>query len=438
MQVFFCKKYYSLVKEKLHLVAACFSNYNKCRLAKKMRKKHELTLKKICNKNKLKIVFLVFQKSVWKVDAVFKRMQQDPYFEPEILVCPYIQYGDERMYEDMEKAYLFFKNKGYPVTKSQKADRKWVKLEEIKPDMVFFTNPHNLTMPEYYEEAYLNYLSCYVPYFFLTTTCEDDQSIYNDYFHNAMWKIFMPHQFSMDRASNVSSIKGVNTLMTGYPACEGLVDEEKTTVNVWKKQLKKKKKIIFAPHHTIFEDAFQLSNFLTVAEIMVELAIEHKEVVQWSFKPHPILKSKLYLHPLWGNQKTDMYYDFWKNKEYTQLDEGEYTDLFLGSDSIIHDCGSFIAEYLFVEKPCAYLEFNGESQLKSINNFGKYALEAYEKIRCKDDLVGFVAAVAKGSSAVNSCHKDFVKHYIQQFYKMNRPSTKILNHLIKSIKKEVN
>lgn len=422
----------------LKIKSKTIDHYKKKRLAEKMQKKHKQLVANLQGKEKIRVVFLVIHESVWKVDSVFKQMQQDPYFEPEILICPYVQYGEERMQEDMEKAYNFSKNKGYPVTKSQKEDGTWIKLEEIKPDIVFFTNPHNLTRPEYYEDAYLNYLSCYVPYFFLTTTHDGDQSIYNHYFHNAMWKIFMPHQYSMERAFNISSIKGRNSLMTGYPACEDFIDIKRKIVYVWKKQNKKRKKIIFAPHHTIFEGDLQLSNFLTVAEIMIELAIKHREGIQWSFKPHPILKSKLYLHPLWGNQKTDNYYKFWKNQEYTQLDEGEYVDLFLGSDAIIHDSGSFIAEYLFVEKPCAYLELNGETQLRSINDFGKYALEAYEKIRCKEDLLFFVESIVDGYSSVKDRHISFIKDYVHPVYKMNTPSIQIVNYLSKLIKKELN
>jgi hypothetical protein len=129
-----------------------------------MRKKHIELFQKIKNQDKIKIVFLVMHKSMWKVDPVFKKMLNDPFFELEILICPDTIYGEKQMLEDMEEAYDYFLEKKYPVKKSKRDDDSWIKLDEINPDIVFFTRPHNSTHEEYYENAYLNYLSCYVPY----------------------------------------------------------------------------------------------------------------------------------------------------------------------------------------------------------------------------------------------------------------------------------
>lgn len=402
-------------------------------LIKRISIKHIEWVEKLKIKDKIRVVFLAIHASVWKVDTVFRRMLEDPYFEPEILVCPYIPYGEERMLAEMNQAYSCFKRKGYPVKRSLKHDGTWLKLEEVQPDVIFFTNPHNITRHEYYGNAYVNYLTCYIPYFFLTTTHDDDKSIYNNLLHSAVWKIFMPHEYSMLRTFEVSSIKGVNCLLTGYPSCEDLIDNKIIDGSAWKDCGLNKKKIIFAPHHTIFESSLKLSNFLSVSEIMVDMAKKYSNDIQWSFKPHPILKSKLFLHPLWGKEKTNKYYSFWEEQEYTQLDEGEYTKLFIESDAIIHDCGSFIAEYLFVNKPCAYLEINGESQLESINDFGKKALEAYFKVKNKNDLEFFIDRVVSGKAVLNKSHLSFLKNYIEPMYKENIPSVKILKILKKSL-----
>ncbi len=413
-----------------------YDQWQKKRLFRRMQSKHAELLQQIKGKEKIKVVFLVIHKSVWKVDPVFQKMLKDQLFDPEILVCPYMHYGEERMLEDMSLAYGYFREKGYPVQKSLNNDGSWVKLEDIKPDIVFFTNPHNLTRREYYEDAYLNYLSCYVPYFFLTTTHGNDQSIYNQDFHNAMWKIFMPHEYSIRKAKQISASKAKNSVLSGYPFCEELLEQERSLNHVWKEQVSKKK-IIFAPHHTIEKGELELSNFLVVAELMVELAIEYEDKVQWSFKPHPILKTKLYLHPEWGKEKTDDYYYFWDSHEFTQLDEGEYIDLFIQSDSIIHDCGSFIAEYPFVGKPCAYLQLNGESQLNSINDFGKRALKSYTRIKCNEDLIAYIEYLIVGKVKINSAHYNFINNYVIPLYSDIRPSEIILDYLIDVFKGKI-
>src|SRR5690606_301766 len=139
-------------------------NPKKRKLFLHMQKQHQALLQQIKGKEKIKVVFLAIHKSVWKVDSVFKKMLDDPFFEPLILVCPYTPYGEERMRQDMQECYEYFQDKGYPVLYSyHEEENRWITLKEIQPDIVFFTNPHNLTRKEYYEDAYINYLSCYVP-----------------------------------------------------------------------------------------------------------------------------------------------------------------------------------------------------------------------------------------------------------------------------------
>lgn len=104
-------------------------------------------------------------------------------------------------------------------------------------------------------------------------------------------------------------------------------------------------------------------------------------------------------------------------------------NLFIQSDSIIHDCGSFIAEYLFTGKPCAYLQINGDSQLKSINKFGKQALEAYARVKCEEDLVEFIEGLIVGKSEINSKYCSFINDHIYPLYKYKRPSDIIVNYL---------
>lgn len=404
-------------------------NLTKKILAINMQKKHQQLIEETKGKEKIKVVFLAIHQSVWKVDPVFKKMLDDPFFEPLILVCPYTTNGKEQMWEDMKNTYEYFEEKGYPLLSSydKKGDR-WLALEEIEPDIVFFTNPHDLTRKEYYEDAYMNYLSCYVPYFFLTTTHDNDQSIYNQIFHNAIWKNFMPHEFSFTKMKEISASRGFNSVLVGYPFVESFFDNKNTT-SVWKKQDNKKIKLIFAPHHTIDDGNLKLSNFLLIADSFKELAITYKENIQWSFKPHPILKSKLYKNSEWGKERTDKYYNFWEYEKYTQLDEGEYIELFLQSDGIIHDSGSFIAEYLFVKKPCAYLNLSAEKKLSSINEFGHLALKSYYNIYSGEDLRQFITNLIKDKISLKSNHLDFIEDYKLSFFKNLNSSTLILNEI---------
>lgn len=123
---------------------------------------------------------------------------------------------------------------------------------------------------------------------------------------------------------------------------------------------------------------------------MVELAKNLKEKIQIAFKPHPKLKSKLYEHPDWGKEKTDNFYEFWASQPNTQIEEGEYINLFKTSDAIIHNCGSFTAEYLYTYKPAAYTIKDEESLRHGMHTFGQRCVDGYYIIQNKTDLEKFI------------------------------------------------
>lgn len=405
-----------------------FAKWEKKRLFNRMQLRHLHLLQEIKGKRKIRVIFLVIHKSVWKVDPVFQKMLKDSLFEPEILVCPYIPYGEERMLEDMESSYVYFLEKGYPVKKAKKEDGSWVTLEALKPDIVFFTNPHNLTRKEYYEDAYLNYLSCYVPYHHEVGLYGGNEAQYNQDIHNAFWKIFVPHQCSKDTYKAYCDSEDTNVLVTGYPACEDLYSE--IPVKVWKPQERNKLKIIWAPHHTIDNESLPYSNFLEYAEMFVDLINNNKETVQWAFKPHPILKSKLYLHPKWGKKRTDSYYQLWAEGGNSQLEEGGYTELFQQSDAMIHDSGSFLAEYIYLKKPVLYT-VRSKNYKSYYNDFGLLALASIKIAENESDIINFVNGLLSNEEKITPEHHRFIKNNITPFFSETTPSKVIIN-LIKS------
>lgn len=377
-----------------------------------MQRKHNSLIKSKKGKARLRVVFLVIHRSVWKVDSVFQKMLNDPLFEPIILVCPYTNYDDSRMWDELNETYEYFNSKGYKTVSSYNQETgSWLDLTELEPDIVFFTNPHRLTMRQYYEDAYLKYLTCYVPYSFDVSRYENYQSQYNQYFHNAMWRIFAPHNEGLNIFKQHSQAKGNNVILTGYPFIESIKNAKDDNF-VWKEQSKIKKKIIWAPHHTIDMPSLPYASFLKIACFMQQMAIKFSEDVQFAFKPHPILKSKLYNHSDWGKEKTDDFYSFWNASENTQYCDGEYTALFFHSDAMIHDSGSFLAEYLFVKKPVLYTSNLEPSYMREFyNDFGLIALDSHfiaAGFNQQNEIEIFIRKIIDAHLEINKKHRDFI------------------------------
>lgn len=388
-----------------------------------MQRKHRQLLGKLKNKKRIRVIFLTIHKSVWKADAVFKQMLADPFFEPLILICPYTVFGEERMWEDMRDCLDYFNEKGYPTHSSySKKEERWVTLEELEPDIVFFSNPHNLTKTEYYKCAYLNYLSCYIPYSHDVSRYDNYVEQYNQNFHNSMWKIYAPHNEDKIIFKNHSKAKGRNVEITGYPACEELLRD--AIKYPWKPQEKNKKRIIWAPHHTINSPVLPYSNFIRFSEFFISLAIKYKDEIQVAFKPHPILRNRLYELKSWGKTKTDEYYEYWATQSNTQLELGEYCDLFKTSDAMIHDSGSFLAEYHYVKKPVFYI--CSPDIKKFLNPFGLKALESCAQGIDAEDLERFILKLINSEAPLD---ETFFIDNITPYFLHRSPSRKVLESI---------
>ena len=69
----------------------------------------------------------------------------------------------------------------------------------------------------------------------------------------------------------------------------------------------------------------------------------------------------------------------------TTLVNGDYTDLFLTSSAMIHDCGTFTVEYLYLKKPVMFV--GSEKHADRLTKFGRmcfnqhYVGDSIEQIR---------------------------------------------------------
>jgi hypothetical protein len=382
------------------------------------------------NKNQpLNILFFVIHESVWKLDSIYKKMMVDKRFNPIIIICPYVMQGDEVLNRDMNKAYDFFKDNDYIVSKGIDDKGNLIDIKNaFSPDIIFFTNPHDLTHKNFLAVNYLDVLSIYIPYTHQISKYGNYQPQYNQLFHNLMWKIFTTNDLDKKIFEEFSYRKGNNVIVSGYPGIEYLLEPHTAVANVWKKQTKIKKKIIYAPHHTISETSeLGYSTFLQYSHEMIRFAKEYADDIQISFKPHPLLRDKLAHDDVWGEKATDEYFEFWTSTENTQLDLGEYLDLFLQSDAIIHDSGSFLAEYLYVDKPSMYL-FSRASTESLYNPFGLMCLNVYDKGYSSEEIENFIVeTVIKGIDSKKVLRQSVIDKYLTQ--NKTSPSDLIIQHL---------
>jgi len=366
--------------------------------------RHKKTLKKVREKAErgetIKVAFFVIHSSVWKYDGVYRLFEKDKRFEPLIVVCPVVNYGRENMLLEMDKTYKFFSNNRYRVIRTYDEDKEayFDVKKKINPDIVFYTNPYKgLIDNRYFLTKFRDNLTCYVNYAFFVSKLIEQTYIHD--FSNLLWRFFHETELHLKMSLKYSKNQGKNGIVTGYPGVDEFKYGIRDNISIWENNNQKLKRVVWAPHHTIEEEGWlTYSNFLNYYNFMLKIAENYKNLIQFSFKPHPLLKIKLYNHKDWGKEKTDEYYSTWENGYNTQLNVGSYIELFNSSDALIHDSGSFTAEYLHCGKPLLFTV--KERTKEQFNDFGLLALEQhYLAFRSEDIEVFIEEVVLKGNDS---------------------------------------
>ncbi|OHT45718.1 CDP-glycerol glycerophosphotransferase family protein [Flavobacterium tructae] len=388
-----------------------FTNLRAIRDGYKIRKapkNHQKALEIVRKKEKVKVAFFLTHESVWKYDLLFDLMLAHPQFEPQIFVCPVVNFGKENMLFEMNKAYNAFKNRGYDVFRTyDTATAEYLDIKKtFSPDLVFFTNPYEgLQDYRYYIKEFSKTLTCYVPYSIPTVNYE---FTYDLNFHNLIWKIFSETDIHQKMASENQRNKAINRVVTGYPGFDPLLINKRPR-EVWKNKDPALKRIIWTPHH-LMNELSKVSNFLEYYDFFLELATSYKDKLQITFNPHPLLRVKLENDPNWGKEKTDNYFGKWINLENGQFGDGYYIDLFLTSDALIHDSGSFMAEYLITGKPSLFM-IRDESIMDYWSTFGNEAITAHYQSRNKKEVIDFIEnVVLNGNDWMKDKRCDFVQN----------------------------
>lgn len=331
-------------------------------------------VRRIQRLGKAKIVFLVSSLPMWRFQQLYELLRHDIRFETIIAIYPFP--GSEEVKKKDTKSLLeFFSKTGISVLDLSKEPAPGAALRKmINPDLIFYPQPYDyLYHNDLDSQFFSDKLLAYIPYAMVIFR---EPWLDRNTLNETAWRLFFPSETRKRQAENVQYNGGFNIRITGEP----VVDLFRAPINSssWKEQAFFKKRIIWAPHFSIQENGFLHHNsFLWLYESMLEIAHRYKEKVQFSFKPHPRLLKFLYEMPEWGQEKADAYYQAWKEGENTQLDTGAYIDLFKESDAMIHDCGSFTAEYHFTRNPVLYTSSNIKAVYDSLNNLGKEALDAH-------------------------------------------------------------
>lgn len=350
-------------------------------------------LREIKKDQKVRIAFLASCLSMWKSQELVEELHKDNRFCVKIVLTPFLPYDIDSQKKEIELLRYFFKKHNTPYVDYDFNGKPYDLRAEFNPHITFFVQTYeHIHCCEHDSSSYNDRLSAYIPYSFWP---DNEAWGFDLPFHRYAWRIYYANNLLLSVARTLSLINARNGRIVGYPSAD--MFSQNTHEDVWKIKDKSVKRIIWAPHFKFSNDIAMgesHSSFFTLQEGMLEYAKENREKVQIAFKPHPRLKTELY--KVWGKEKTDAYYHEWESMPNTQLETGSYVDLFMTSDALIHECGSFMIEYHYSLKPCMYVMEGFEHFYDGMNDLGKKALDLHYKGKNMADVKDFIDKVVFG------------------------------------------
>lgn len=359
-------------------------------------------------KETINVAFEVTGISKWKSDSLLRLMLKHPRFNPVVWHVPYNEPPDPKRDEmEMQQCRDYFLPLGVKLVDYATLDA-FPETEE--PDIIFINEPYDYLVERRYHMGLLNHSFCYVPYGYTSSFSAKSR---NQIITNGAMGFFVENETSRRQCQKLMDNHAVNVAATGHPMADRFLFPSGARPTAWKNCGSGMKKIIWAPHWTIMPDSctfIYFGTFMQTGEILLEMAGKYRDKIQFAFKPHPNLYNTLCKHPEWGQEKTDAFYAMWREMPNTQLETGEYVDLFMQSDAMIHDSGSFIQEYLFADKPCMYLKYPDNEFTYSA--MAEDCLNAYQLGITREEIEEFLQMVLRGEDPKAKVRRELRKKYL--------------------------
>lgn len=350
----------------------------------------DMNIRRLRRQEKITVGFIANYASTWIGDELYYLLEKSERFEPYVfLMSNHNGQSQELMTEEYEKNLDYFKGKGLRVLGTLNPDTgeqySWKEIG-MKPEVCIWLSPWNDLFRDHFQvQNYsLDTLHTYIPYGFMVAENKRGDFVYDQYdktIHNVAWKNYEESRMAVEMAGKYAFAGSGSAVYTGYPKMDMFYENHENEADIWKKLTEKAgnpkaKKIIYAPHHTLEEsEPVNFSTFAVNYMFMLEIAEKYNRETVWVFKPHPQLKYKAIRAGIFADpDEWNAYEQRWRNLKNAEIiEEGAYNRLFCGSDAMILDSVSFLAEYLYAHRPLLLLKRDGQF----FNDFGKELMKIH-------------------------------------------------------------
>lgn len=371
-------------------------------------------IKKNIKKNKkIRVCFFVLFDSTFPAKLVYEKMLLNDKFLPFVVVIPKIKIDNGKCSVDFDllnKSYNTLADELPNVYSSYDVQRNVFIDFSDKYDLVCSANLYDhYTLEQYKIRNITKHSLCFnIPYaYFVTSYLFDFVKID---VQKMFWRIFVENKYN--KSVYISSgIPAKKVVVSGYPRLDELAEVQKERNRI-------RKKIIIAPHSISLKSpkGVEFAEWLNFCDSLLMLPEKYPNI-DFVFRPHSLLFVKLLEENIWSQEKIDAYIA--KMKSYSNVvyqDGGDFSFDFVNSDGIIHDCGSFLAEYLLTGNPACYMQTKKENR-KFYTELGRKCLDHYYIADTETILLRFIdEVILKGLDPMKDKRNKFVEQNLKHNY----------------------
>lgn len=289
---------------------------------------------------RIKVGFIVQMPEIWDKEApVFEKMINDDRFSPKLIVVPSYDFAKSRIGEYGDEL-AYFQNKYDNELIIKAFDEKWVDIESLQFDYVFFQRCYEHYLPEQYRtNVVANYAkTCYIPYCY-HSLIDPDAYYMSSFFAN----LHLFFTCSRNQFERVQKIKQNGVLYDGYPVLDLKYEETGET---------DKTTILWTPRWTN-DPSFGGTTFIDYLYKIPALARE-LPAIRFIVRPHPMAFQNAIKEGLLSEQEIDRYKEELDNTGVV-LDKNTFIeDTFKETDILITDFSSSLVAYYLTGKPIIY------------------------------------------------------------------------------------
>lgn len=362
-------------------------------------------------KGRIRVIFVCHDSSVWdKMAPVYRYLKEDLRFKTFLVCLPYSA-GTLIRSRKGNDTYEWYISHGYPeAINARKGANRYLDLQTLNPDFVFFAKPYNTYVPESYRSYNVSKYAkiCYIPYGKICTYGSKNTTL-NHNFLRDVYLFFADSAFS--KTYNIKNRKWIHilglqkTFYYGYPVFADIHLAKHDVSSSWNFS-RNDFRIMWTPRWTT-NQKLGGSNFFTYYKLFLDYAEKHTDI-DWLFRPHPLALANFVKTRQMTQDEVDVFTQKCENMPNISLDkEEEYVAAFWNSDVLISDYSSIVPIYLITGKPVIYcasntaVEFSEEAQ--------KIFFEACYVANTPEELFAYLEQLRKGNDFLYSKRQAIIK-----------------------------